>query len=271
MQKIKQHALPFITDATDQRYADSFGQQRSDLGDKKRWALAGTALQEWKDNILPLLQEVMESGRKEIYKGESVADYHIVRLCYMLGFDKGHAHPTIVVACDGKRFKPILKRTVKVIHRVGDSALKGFKLLPARISDLEFKANLTDCPAKVRNLLITEDTPGPISLSGRQILAGDFGRLATIGGTIIIDDSYYALTVAHPFAEVSYINNSRTEGAEVELFTMEWALSSDDDSDDDSDESNSGVSDHSTGLGAIHSGVSQYPVPTGIVSHNLTY
>lgn len=97
IQTIRQHTLPLKSDPTDPRYADSFGEKRSDLGNKHRWELAGSALQEWNDNLFPLLQGIMVNDRKEIYKGENIADHHVICLCYMLGRDIGNAHPTVVV------------------------------------------------------------------------------------------------------------------------------------------------------------------------------
>lgn len=197
-----------------------------------RWDLAGTALQEWNDTLLPLLQSIMENNAREIYRGENIADPLIIRLCYMLGCDRLHAHPTIILACDERRFKPILKRTVRVIHRFNEFADKGFKLQPALVSDLEFKANLTACSAGFTSSMRSQTTPGPLSLCGQQIFVNNTERLATIGGTIIIDGSYYALTVAHPFLETSCPTTSSRQSSKVELFTMEWALGSDDESED---------------------------------------
>lgn len=258
--RIRQHMLPLISDPTDQRYTDSFGEQLDDFGDRCRWSLAGTALREWNDTILPLLQEVIASGEKDIYKGESVADCHIIRLCYMLGFAKSHANPTIVVACDGERSKPILKRIVKIIHRVSDFAQKGFKLLPALIPDLEFKGDLTGCSARIIPLGEDRGTGSPHSLCGQHILANNTGLLATIGGTIIIDGSYYAISVAHPFSETSYVDHSVRRNLKVELFTMEWALASDDECDDIDSADDSG---HCSG----QSGSLQDVTQSGIVSY----
>lgn len=243
--KLKQHTLPLFNDPTDPHYTDSFGERLDDLDDKSRWLLAGFALQVWKDTLFPLLGEVMENRKRDIYRGEHLADYHVMALCYMLGCDQAHAHPTIVVACDGKRFKPILKRALKVLHRVGDFAQRGFKLLGIRDPDLKFRGGITGCPVEIVNLIADQATPGPVTLCGREILVSHTDRLATIGGTIVIDGDYYALTVAHPFVETSHAVDANRHDTGVELFTMEWALDSDDDEDgdDDDDEDEDEVND----------------------------
>lgn len=256
VEMIRRRALP-----TQQIYHDSFGEQLTDLGNQMRWDLAGTALQQWNDIHCPRLQEIMTTKAKEIYKGENDADCLIIHRCYMLGRDKSHAHPTIVLFCNGKNVKRILKRSMQVIYRADDFSEfsdSGFELRASPVLDLESKGNLMGCSAEITHPIYDQATPGPISLSGQQILVNNTMRLATIGGTIIIDGDYHALTVAHPFSETSYEDASSHQGPEVELFTMEWALGSDDESDDED-------AAHDSGHGSVASGGSNSPALRGII------
>lgn len=229
-----------------------------------RWDLAGTALQQWNDAHGPRLKEIMENNAKEIYKGENDADCLIIRRCYMLGRDKSHAHPTIVLFCNRnneKKAKRILKRSMQVISRAdGFSELSdsGFEFRASLVRDLESKGNLADRSADITHPTYDQSSPGPISLCGQQILVNDTTRLATIGGTIIIDGAYHALTVAHPFSEMSHGDTSRHQGSGVELFTMEWALGSDDESDDED-------TAHDSGHGSVVSDGSNSPALRGTI------
>lgn len=237
-EKIKKH---INDDPTDPRYTKSFGPEIDSLDNKRRWMPAGAALQEWNETLAPQLQELMEDRKMEIQKKEKTVDCHIFRLFYMMGRDQDHAHPTVIIACDGRGHKGILKQTMSIIIRNGKLAQKGFKLRGMRATDLDFKARHQRFYARITSFPDMEGLRGPVSLYGKRIRAENTQKEAVIGGTIIVDDRYYALTVAHPFVGPNYTGSKPRDGSVVEFFDTEWALETDndDDYDDDDDDDDS--------------------------------
>lgn len=237
-EKIKKH---INDDPTDPRYTKSFGPEIDSLDNKRRWMPAGAALQEWNETLAPQLQELMEDRKMEIQKKEKTVDCHIFRLFYMMGRDQDHAHPTVIIACDGRGHKGILKKTMSIIIRNGKLAQKGFKLRGMRATDLDFKARHQRFYARITSFPDMEGLRGPVSLYGKRIRAENTQKEAVIGGTIIVDDRYYALTVAHPFVGPNYTGSKPRDGSVVEFFDTEWALETDndDDYDDDDDDDDS--------------------------------
>ncbi|EKG14858.1 hypothetical protein MPH_07981 [Macrophomina phaseolina MS6] len=129
---------------------------------------------------------------------------------------------------------------MRAVARVRDFAQKGFRLLGLRPPDLEMKAYLDDCSARLIGLPSNIMLPLPVSLCGKLITANDTLRKVTIGGTIIVDGSYFALTVAHVFLRPTPAQKPNFEDSTPQLFDMDWAMESDGESDNDDSAYDSG-------------------------------
>ena len=114
---------------TDPAFENSFGDQLSDLGGRRRWVLVGLALQKWHHDLRDRVDEVLRENEGEIYKGRSIRGTATLRHCWMLGLDKTCAQPTVVVSCNQST---ILKRTYRVVsqHGVLKAAKFALKAIP---------------------------------------------------------------------------------------------------------------------------------------------
>ena len=115
---------------TDPAFENSFGDQLSDLGGRRRWVLVGLALQRWHKDLRDRLDEVLRENQGEIYKGRGIWGSGMVRHCWMLGYDKTCAQPTVVISCSQSN---VLKRTYRVIsqHGVLKAAKFALKAIPS--------------------------------------------------------------------------------------------------------------------------------------------
>ena len=173
------------------RFHDSFGAQTTDLGTESRWVPVGTAVQVWHNTIQPLIDDLFLQHESQLYKRWRIRDTTVIRHCWMIGPDLEHANPTIVICCDAKA---ILKRMMRML--IEDETIKreGFKVLGRATRDLRLTATSTGQGGSM-------DPPSsePRSICGTRIISNRTGREATIGAALIIDGSYYALTMAHVF------------------------------------------------------------------------
>ena len=210
---------------TDQQYHESFAKQLSDLGGYCRWALAGSALITWegedpKDGLRRRIDELVDEHEGEIYRGRSVRCDATTRHCWMLGSNKAYARPTVVISLSDE---DILKRTMRVISRSKTLKSKGFGLKGCPNCDLELLT--VDSTARLIHR-VDESAQGlPISLCGAEIEVKDPVRSATLGGVIILDGTYYGVTVAHAFTE-SHQASKEKLGTNVMLYDSDWAESS---------------------------------------------
>ena len=194
----------------------------SDLGGRCRWALAGSALITWegedpKDGLRRRIDELIDEHEGEIYRGRSVRCDATTRHCWMLGSDKAYARPTVVISHNDQA---ILKRTMRVILRPKTLKSKGFELKGCPNCDLE----LLTVDSKAR-LIHQVDELGqglPISLCGAEIEVKNPVRSATLGGVIILDGTYYGVTVAHAFTESRQASKDKL-GTNVVLYDSDWA------------------------------------------------
>ena len=148
----------------------------------------------------------------------------------MLGSDKAFAHPTVVISHNDE---VILKRTMRVIRRPKTLKSKGFKLKGCPNCDLVLltknsKARLIHHVDEARQGL-------PISLSGAELEVRDSARNATLGGVLILDGAYYAVTVAHAFTEPQQASTDKLN-TNVVLYDSDWAESSSGDEGPERDE-----------------------------------
>lgn len=126
---LKNRAPLAAGERTDPAFENSFGDQLSDLGGRRRWVLVGLALQKWHHDLRDRVDEVLRENEGEIYKGRSIRGTATLRHCWMLGLDKTCAQPTVVVSCSQST---ILKRTYRVLsqHGVLKAAKFALKAIP---------------------------------------------------------------------------------------------------------------------------------------------
>ena len=126
---LKNKAPLATAERTDPAFENSFGDQLSDLGGKRRWVLVGLALQRWDHDLRHRVDEVLRENEGEIYKGWSIRGTKAVRRCWMVGHDKTCAQPTVVIACSQSK---ILKRSYRAVsqHGVLKTAKFALKAIP---------------------------------------------------------------------------------------------------------------------------------------------
>ena len=113
---LRQKAALAAVDATDPAFADSFGDQLSDLDGRRRWLLDGLAREKWNADLKSRVGEILRVNEGEIYKGRPLQRTATVSHCWMLGFDETRAHPTVVISCNQST---ILKKTMRIISQHG--------------------------------------------------------------------------------------------------------------------------------------------------------
>ena len=126
---LKNKAPLAAAERTDPAFENSFGDQLSDLGGRRRWVLVGLALQRWDHDLRHRVDEVLRENEGEIYKGWSIRGTKAVRRCWMVGHDKTCAQPTVVIACSQSK---ILKRSYRAVsqHGVLKTAKFALKAIP---------------------------------------------------------------------------------------------------------------------------------------------
>lgn len=121
---------------TDPAFENSFGDQLSDLGGRRRWVLVGLALQRWHQDLRDRVGEVLRENAGEIYKGRSVRGTATVHHCWMLGHDKTCAQPTVVISCNQST---VLKRTFRAVSQHGVLKAAKFALKAIPFCDLRLR------------------------------------------------------------------------------------------------------------------------------------
>lgn len=223
------------SEATKERFQHSFGAQLSDLGGRSRWILAGFALQDWQEDLRERLGELLHETEGEIYKGWSIRDTSMACHCWMLGYERLCAYPTVVVSCN---IPAILKRTMRIILRHGIVKSKGFELKGLPGCDLRLLTMAMSDHPKVR---LTNDNGKSLggslkTLCGTGIVVEGSDRPATLGGVIIVGNKYYGLTVAHMlYGSGATSEEPKVIKQETQLYDSDWA---EDSSSDDDDEEN---------------------------------
>ena len=133
---LKNKAPLAASERTDPAFENSFGDQLTDLGGRRRWVLVGLALQQWHQDLRDRVGEVLREHEGEIYKGRSIRGTATVRHCWMLGHDKTCAQPTVVISCSQST---ILKRTFRVISQHGVLKAAKFALKAIPFCDLRLR------------------------------------------------------------------------------------------------------------------------------------
>ena len=123
---------------TDPAFENSFGDQLSDLGGRRRWVLVGLALQRWHQDLRDRVGEVLLENQGEIYKGQSIRNTATVRHCWMLGHDRNCAQPTVVISCSQST---VLKRSLRVVSQHGVLKAAKFALKAVPFCDLRLRTD----------------------------------------------------------------------------------------------------------------------------------
>ena len=236
------------TELPDADYEDSFGLPLKDIGGRKRWVLAGTALEIWEnkeDGLLKRVKEILNVNEERIYKGHDIRSARTVLTCWMIGRDKEDAHPTVVIF---HSIPASVDRIKRVIKRDGILATKGFHLKVCPSCDAEplalgFTARLTP-PTNA-----APQDRGPISLCGSSLAIGDHVRRATLGRVIILDGKYYGVTVAHVFTEAGRAGSQgQMVNGKNAFYDSDWSWS-DSESESDSESGSSAEDSNATPRG----------------------
>ena len=132
---LKNKAPLAAPERTDPAFENSFGDQLSDLGGRRRWVLVGLAQQRWDQDLKDRVGEVLREYAGEIYKGRSVRGT-AVHHCWMLGLDKTCAQPTVVISCNQST---VLKRTFRVVSQHGVLKAARFALKAIPFCDLRLR------------------------------------------------------------------------------------------------------------------------------------
>lgn len=132
---LKKKAPLTTGEPTDPAYENSFGDQVSDLGGRQRWLVVGLALHKWQRDLRDRVGEVLKENVGEIYKSQSIRGTATLN-CWMLGYNKTCAQPTVVISCNQVT---ALKRTYRVISQHGVLKAAKFALKAIPFSDLRLR------------------------------------------------------------------------------------------------------------------------------------
>ena len=135
---LKNKAPLATVERTDPAFENSFGDQLSDLGGRRRWVLVGLGLQKWHHDLRGRVDEVLRENEGEIYKGRSIRGTPTTRHCWMLGYDKSCAQPTVVISCNQSA---LLKRTFRVVSQHGVLKAAKFALKAIPFCDLRLRTD----------------------------------------------------------------------------------------------------------------------------------
>lgn len=161
--------------------------------DERAWDIAGSVLEHWNERLIHAVDAIFRLHRKEILKGRAW-DGSID--CWMVGRFKECTTPTVVLSCMDRG---AVKRLMKRVSKDKTFQESGFGVL-GRPGCLKFVGGDSDGLRNSPGEMPTVDACGlPVTV--------DFGaashrvqRTATIGGVVIVEDNFYYLTAAHPFA-----------------------------------------------------------------------
>ena len=115
----------------------------------------------------------------------------------------------------------------------------GFRLKGLSPCDITLLAMADGHQVRLLGIGHGEELGIPRSLCGAQVVVSGSNRLATIGGVITVDGTYYGLTVAHAFTEdILWTEQQETAGTGLKLYDSDWAYDSSDDCDGDEADEN---------------------------------
>lgn len=231
---LKNKAALAAGEPTDPAFQDCFGDQLSDLDGRHRWVLVGLALQKWHKDLRDRVGEVLRENEGEIYKGRSIRNTTTLRHCWMMGYDRTSAHPTVVISCDQTT---ILKRTMRAISQHGvlkaaKFALKGVPFCDLRLRMEPGKERSEDTKLVQYDLDSSDDEELPLRFGAEEIIAPRSGKSTTLGGYLMVDDVCFGLTTAHAFTEDDELLEQQSlpdKEPDLQLYDSDWANEESDD------------------------------------------
>jgi hypothetical protein len=225
---IKHRVAVAASERTSDRFQDSFGNQLSKIGGRCRWVLEGSARKIWLENVCQKVAEALQWNEQSIYKGWSIREA-IIRHCWMIGFDRSCAHPTVVISCQSP---VILRKSMQAILGLNFLCEHGFRLKGLPQCDLRLPATRNGYQVRLTGIGRGDELGIPRSLCGAEVTVCGLNRLATIGGVITVDGTYYGLTVAHAFTDdVVWTEQQEIMETDLQLYDSDWAYDSADDGD----------------------------------------
>lgn len=138
---LKQKAALTSGEPTDPAFANSFGDQLSDLHGRRRWLLEGLARERWEPDLRARIREILRENEGEIHKGRNIQRTATVSHCWMLGYDMARAQPTVVISCN---HATILKRIMRAISQHGVLKEAKFLLKGIPFCDLKYRMDAAE-------------------------------------------------------------------------------------------------------------------------------
>ncbi|KAI9741401.1 MAG: hypothetical protein M1834_003118 [Cirrosporium novae-zelandiae] len=166
-----------------------------DFGTQRGWGISGDLKARWEQRpggINCRIQQYLNDDGSEIFSHQKTRSPVILHL-YMVGDDLTTAYPTLVV-CNAKL--RLAQKIINVIKKVPCLLHFGLRLLACKTPVFQ------PGPGMSSTMDQTEyDGAGgiPIIIPACPFIPISTPRRATIGGLILINNSFYGLTVAHPF------------------------------------------------------------------------
>ena len=250
---LKQKVAVTSSKKTAEKYDDSFGQQLSDLKGRSRWALAGLASEIWEQQLRVRIDELLQVNDGAIYKKRAVRAAPIPPRCWMLGYSRICALPTVVICCGDST---ILRRSMRVILKHDLLKPEGFDLKGIAPCDLCLyagDASNTQWPHLQPHVRAAADQR-PLSqilpqwapamqayapsealeqnVCGFGLVAGASNKRATLGGILIIDGDPYGVTSAHVLDEASPTKGPGNV-TDAQMYDSAWAEQESDESEDE--------------------------------------
>jgi hypothetical protein len=192
------------------------------------WEPAGKVRDAWNESVYPtIVRPLLKDNSKAIYRKVKKQISYIVA-CWMVGLEWHSSHPAAVIICVNKR---VTKQAVKLIEDHGELRNWGFRVYgyESKISS-NMGASLASELGEIPHICGSWFATG--SATQTPIM-----KCATIGGTLILDEKCYAVTVAHPFFNTDQGDTSDEDATDLS-----------DDEGDDSDLASSSDSDEGLAL-----------------------
>jgi len=198
------------------RFDDSFGDEISTLNGRRRWRLAGTALSTWKRK-LPIILEIRNNT--ELINAEGYLGIH----CWMIGYDKERAHPTVIVSSEPEYHRTAVN-LLKLIEKLGTLRSEGFKAR-TMAGSVSLSTGSTDITTAQVSFQQRNS-----SICGAGVFVQQSQKYATVCCLLEVDGKLSPLTVAHAFtAETKSTKQTFDNGSGPRFYQDEWETDEEED------------------------------------------
>ncbi|KAH7333286.1 hypothetical protein BKA65DRAFT_42317 [Rhexocercosporidium sp. MPI-PUGE-AT-0058] len=180
----------------------SIGQISAIIKRKTIWEATGPALDKFENQIFQAISKLLETHKDHLEEGEEIARTYSFHL-WMVGKDAQSARPTIIFTCKSAKFRTKVIKLIKKHDILGE--FPGFTLnsmdrMPAVPMGPQLDAEDNWLPDMEETVVIgaTVYARGiPIDVCGALVSIGDDNE-TTLGGVILVGDSYYGIIALHP-------------------------------------------------------------------------